>query len=46
MLDDLIRRIIKVAIGSFPINERKKTELLRILLDQKDRGGAKNHVLH
>lgn len=45
-MDDLVRRIIKAAIESFPINEKRKSELLQILLDQKDRGGTTNHVLH
>lgn len=37
-MDDFIRRIIKAAIESFPINEKKKSELLRSLAGQKDRG--------
>ena len=46
VLEDFIKRIIKAAIESFPINERKKTELLQSLLDKKgERGGTASHVL-
>lgn len=39
MLDKLIKRIIVVAIESFPINEAKKKELLRSIINKKYRGG-------
>ena len=38
MLENLIKRIIVAAIESFPINEAKKTELLRNII-KKQQGG-------
>ena len=35
MINKVIKRIIMAAIESFPINEMKKTELLRSIMDKK-----------
>ena len=34
MLDDFIRRMIRAAIESFPIDESKKADMLRRIVDQ------------
>lgn len=35
MTDDLIRRMLRAVIESFPIDEAKKAEILRSILRQK-----------
>lgn len=35
MPDDLIRRMIRAAIESFPISEEKKADILRNILGEK-----------
>ena len=42
MLENLIKRIIVAAIESFPINEAKKTELLRTIIGKNNKGADKN----
>lgn len=41
MLDKLIKRIIVAAVESFPINEAKKKELLRSIMDNKNIWGGR-----
>lgn len=35
MLDDFIRRVIQAVVESFPIDEKKKADLLRSIMGQK-----------
>ena len=35
MRDDFIRRMIRAVIESFPIDEAKKTDMLRRIVDQE-----------
>ena len=35
MPDDLIRRMLRAAIESFPIDEEKKADMLRIIVDRE-----------
>ena len=37
MRDDFIRRMIRAVIESFPIDEAKKTDVLRRIVDQKEK---------
>lgn len=45
MFENLIKRLIVAAIESFPINELKKEELLRSIMDKKNNKGVDNNVL-
>ena len=38
---DLIKHLIRSAVESFPVDRQKKEDLLRRLLNTKDRGGKK-----
>lgn len=37
MLDDFIRRMVQAVIESFPIDETKKTDILRHIMNQSKR---------
>lgn len=45
MIDKIIRRIIRTAIESFPIDEKKKTAILKNMLVEKNKGEEQEDVL-
>lgn len=45
MIDRIIQRIIQAAIESFPINRKKKDEILQHMINKKANEEVKNDVL-
>lgn len=45
MVDKIIKRIIRAAIESFPIDAKRKEEILRNIMNEKTNEGVEKDVL-